>query len=234
MYCYLYEALNTEGEPCFIFDAANDAAVHAQLRALPGDKTEWTARFYRRLEADTTDEIEELRRAAEDQWARETAPQGVASAQQANVAPTPQNQPEVTHLHHNSEASAPQPHTSGPIAGPNVAAGEKCGTGATGRHARPPYIYDYRSKAARAPEVALIDEKIVDYYRLQCGFAADLEVVMAKYRLGPTALARKLHVDRTSLLRWKAGTTLPTDPVVFLTVILASARARGGVWGWQR
>ena len=83
MYCYLYEALDDNGQPCFLFDAANEDALHAQLRALPDpDKTKWTARFYRRLYADTPEEMDALKLEIEDKWVRETSPETESRATQ--------------------------------------------------------------------------------------------------------------------------------------------------------
>ena len=232
VYRDIYEALDQDGRPCYLFDAISAANAHAQMRqAALEDRTVYKARFYRRVEAETEAELRDKMAAIADEWDRDDSPGGVVSTQQVAEASTPQNQPEMPHGRDNNDTSVPQPEASDAVADSYAAPGPGRGTGATGRRERPPYISIHPSKAKERPRAVLIDEKMADYYRYQAGFAADLALIMRKAALGPTAIARLVNVDRSTVARWTTARALPTDPVIFLAVVMVAMRLRGKA-GW--
>lgn len=246
MFRYLYEALNAAGDPCILFDAANDAEVHQALRAYSTeDKTDYTARFYRRIEADTREELDELTRATEDKWARDTSPQAVdsvASTGHPTVAPTGRNTgvsvASAGRKGPDSDSRTSHYADIEPERSPRVAPAQERATGATVTPRRAPYISNNTAKRGGRPVKTTklrMSPLLIDYYRNRDGFQQDIELILAKTGIGPAALARVLGVSRGRIHAWRSqGLPDRMDPLAFLQVAWWVAILRGNKWPWQR
>jgi hypothetical protein len=243
MYCYLYEALDDNGQPCFLFDAANEDALHAQLRALPDpDKTKWTARFYRRLYADTPEEMDALKLEIEDKWVRETSPETESRATQGGVPSAARSdgvsETRMSRNDHDSESPSSHSRGASPERSPYVAHAQERVTGGTVTHAKATYIYDNGVKRGGRPVRGLkspVPPAFLLYYRPGEGFKEDLDLILAKTGIGPAGLARALGVSRRRIHAWRAdGMPQSMDPLVFWQVLWWAYLLRGKRYGWQR
>jgi hypothetical protein len=235
----LYEVFDLGSDAVVCLAAGSETEAEAEARRHEGIKAP-KARLWRVLEVSDRSEIERRVERAVAEWG--TAWDAAASARQQggeatgqelglDAAPGGAGSQNSAATGGQGVASGPERGLNGPLVGPG-------GMGEAVSH-EGPSIYQIKRERKRTGRPVQgvkspISPAIMDFYRPGEGFARDISLILDRTGCGVSGLARELGVDRDRVTEWRAGRSLPGDPVVFLHVLLWAARLRGGRWGWQR